>query len=94
MEWKKYPEYAPSRSGYFMTYYYNLDECKNYYKAIYWNMEYKQWVPWRRNNSPDLSMIHGFVENSHSDYYTPCVTLFESNPSRFELNDEKDMTNT
>lgn len=72
--WVDYPDTQPTEHGYYMTYYFNLYHQQHLYKAIYWD---NGWIPWRRDGSPDLSRVLGFVPCTRAAYYTKCMGIFE-----------------
>lgn len=84
-KWQKYPDITPAESGYYMAYYFNQDNKENYYKAIYWDNIDKRWIPWRNNQSPDLSQVHGFLASTFDPFYVPCVTGYNANPMAFDI---------
>jgi len=74
MNWSSYPDNVPSRSGYYITEYFNADQDGNFWKAIWWDG--KDWVWWRQFHKPNI--VLSFVEESRNEYYVPCMEYMEN----------------
>ena len=57
-----------------VVYSFSFYHQQHLYKAIYWD---NGWIPWRRDGSPDLSRVLGFVPCTRAAYYTKCMGIFE-----------------
>jgi len=63
-DWTKYPETKPSKSGYYLTTYMDINL---YYKCLYWDNQEHKWI-WVKPIE-----VGCFVEKTESKYYTECL---------------------
>lgn len=80
--WVNYPEFKPTKSGYYHTYYYNIERGRWFYKPIWYSTEkvlipsmsekimQNEFIAWRAGVYPVI--VRKYIPESRNDYYIPC----------------------